>query len=242
MIPIHQNTYIAENNFTQDPAVLNSSQYQRIISVIDKMRSTGVMNHAAGNCIAISEILQHLLIENEVPCRLVECRLMITEKRNGMLSEFKYIGWDGSSIANADGAIDTHVVVVTEGESPILIDLSVAHVLPKGRVWVAEPLNSLAPERLVEFWIDESKIVYELKKQPRLLGLHQSSLLERLRTDQKILSQQSSFQLMLYAVIVACVINLVLNTSQLIFRAELTDRLHSVEEMLIDTIKDTSNE
>jgi hypothetical protein len=222
--------YNKDANLTRDPKLRSSDQYQRIESVIDQMFNTGVLQHAAGNCIALSELLQHLLTENRVASRLVECKVMITESRDGFLTDFKYVGWDGGRYNRLPDAVDTHMVVVTEGDTPILIDLSIPHVLTLPRVLICEPVNSLDPDIIAEYQWGDRKIRYDIKKNPRLLGLHQTSLLDRMREHTQMQRSVRTLKIVIAVVTAATMLNLVLNTSQLLFRTELIDTLEKLEQ------------
>lgn len=221
--------YSKPDNLTQDTKIRKSDQYQRIETVIDQIFNTGVLQHAAGNCIALSEMLQHLLAENFVSSRLVECKVMVTESRDGFLTDFKYVGWDGGRYNRVPDAVDTHVIVVTEGETPILIDLSIPHVLTMPRVMICEPVNSLDPDVIAEYRWGNRKVRYDIKKNPRLLGLHQTTLLDRLRIESENKRRMNTLQIVVAVLTVATMVNLMLNTSQLLFRTELIDTLDKLE-------------
>jgi hypothetical protein len=217
-------------NLTADPKLRATDQYRRVESVIDQMFNTGVLQHAAGNCIALSELLQHLLMENSVNCKLIECKIMITERRQGQLVDFKYVGWDGGRYNRLPDAVDTHMMVVTEGDQPLLIDLSIPHVLPPPRVLICEPVNSLDPDVIAEYQWGDLKFRYDVKKNPRLLGLHQTSLLERISKEREQARTVRWLKVILGVVAVATMFNLFLNTTAMILRIDFMQQLEQVIE------------
>lgn len=207
-----------KQNLTANKDALESQDYQTVMSVIEHVEKKGVLEHAEGNCIAMSELVQHLLMESGINSKLVECRLMVTQVEDGRVVNFGYVGWDGGK--NKDPAyVDTHVVVVTETANPILIDLSVGRTLPRGRQWVIEPVNSLDPDKIAEYNYGNHKVSYTVKKNPRLLGLHQTSLLERMGTEQRLIRSTNWLKSAVIALTVMALFNFILNIGILIFNS-----------------------
>jgi hypothetical protein len=176
------------------------------------MRDQGLLDGAAGNCIGISEILQHLLSEIGIQSRLIECKLLSTTQSGDQIKDFQFIGYNADHRLRDQGWVDTHVVVITETDIPQLIDLSIPHLL-KGRLWLHDAVNSVDPEIVSEYRLGEQHLIYSVKKNIRLLGMHQTTLIDRIDSERRVRQQLINQRTWLWALAVFGVVNLLLNLS-----------------------------
>jgi len=158
---------------------------QTIKQVLMDLYKRGLLERFDGECIAASDILQHALTEKNIECRLFECQVSVinNDPRKGLI--YNFIGFDNH--LSSSGAIDTHVVVMIENDdAPVILDLSIAKTLGGSSPWVIEKLNVNDHLILGKYEIDGVLLTYHPKINPRLIGLHKKTLLERLSNDRRI--------------------------------------------------------
>jgi hypothetical protein len=206
-------TYNLNKNLTTDKELLADTEYQACLTAIEMLRISGMMQHVAGNCIATSELFQHTLREVGISSRMVECKLIISIVNSGTGKELRYLGFNG--IDTTAGYVDTHVVLITETKIPMLIDLSIAHLLTGERLWVMERVVSNDPDIISKITFKDSTLTYSVKKSPRLLGLHQTTLLERISQEQQTKKNISFMKKIIIAIGIFTLVNFTLNTSML---------------------------
>ena len=136
----HQNQFSAVSamqNYviTTDEKLKQSSDYKKVATIIYKLIEGGVTFAAKGYCISMSDIVYTLLKQNKIPCKIVECHLAITSK---VSNQVYTMGFDG--LKDDPNKADTHVVVVTETAIPMIIDVSIAHLLPNNIQGVIDTL------------------------------------------------------------------------------------------------------
>lgn len=207
-------TYIINKNLTTDAELLKDADYQTCLAAIEMLRISGMVEHAAGNCIAMSELFQHTLKEVGINSRLIECKLVMsidTVGANGIVKELRYLGFNGADRSSSH--VDTHVVIVTETKIPMLIDLSISHILTRGRTWVMERLVSNNPDVISKITFNDCSLTYSVKKSPRLLGLHQTTLIERIIQEQQIKKSISFMKKIVTVIAVIAIFNFTLNIS-----------------------------
>jgi hypothetical protein len=175
---------------TRSDQVRKDPQWPKIAEAIEDLDRRGILSRLHGECIAAADMLQHELERRGVHSRIVECQLtLINDQQTKTNLRWIFVGWNNTNYG-AQG-IDTHVVVVTETATPLLIDLSISGYLNTADPWIVEPLNGADSLHLGRYTIGPYTATYTPKRNPRLPGLHQQTLLERLRqqrrTDQKIL-------------------------------------------------------
>ena len=178
--------------------------YQNIKKILIDFYKRGMLSRFSGECIAAADILQHSLSANGIHSRIIECQLSIVnnDSKNGLV--WYFIGFDNNL---ATHGIDTHAVVVTETEPPYMIDLSIGNTIGGERPWVVEKLSSDDNLILGKYEIDEFTCVYHPKINPRLVGLHQKTLLDRLKTDRKVEKNLKLLRIMVYFLIAIATIN-----------------------------------
>lgn len=203
---------LPDKNFTLDNELANDADYKVCLDIINFLTKTGVIHHVAGNCIAAADLFQQSLKEYNISSRMVECKVIITKKDTNKIKNLTFVGFDSKS--SAVGLIDTHVIVITETKLPMIIDLSIGDSLPSGRSWVVERLSpNVDPDIISKIDYPECSLSYSIKKMPRLLGLHQTSILDRLSQEINLKKRLSFLQSILIILGVLTFVNFTLNIS-----------------------------
>lgn len=183
----HNNTLSAAHamhNYviTQNEQLKQSQDYKKVAQIIFKLIEGGVTFAAKGYCISMSDIVYTLLRQNNIPCKIVECHLAITSKVN---QQIYTMGFDG--IKDDPNKADTHVVVITETEIPMIIDVSIAHLLPLNLQGVIDVLSPTDPGGIFANVDHEAvALTYQRREQYSIPMLHQRSIVDRIQTDVKI--------------------------------------------------------
>jgi hypothetical protein len=181
---------IARQNILTSADVKKDPTYIKICESVEKLILNGVPIMGQGYCISVSDVVQNFLIQNGVPCRLVEVQVSIQDKATGHI---EIVGFDNQNKKfefNNDSEIDTHVVVVTETEFPFLIDASIAHLLPKkGTEVIVDVVNGTKDKDLAVLNFDKQILIYQEKTKTKIPRLHQSSIINRIATDQRIFKE-----------------------------------------------------
>jgi hypothetical protein len=194
-----------------EPQIIETqAYYKQIVATLQNMEQAGLIDRLAGQCVAACDLVQNFLHQVGIESKIVEVQLTVTNKNPERpdIPEFMFIGFDGMGYP---GQIDTHVIVVTKTEIPLLIDLSVSHFMPTDRKFVLKPLPDVSPGTkdfsiLAEYDFDGTKLVYQEKKNSRYPVLHQKNIVERLVEDQKM---QRNFKFISGVAILSLVITLI---------------------------------
>jgi len=185
---------------TTNDDVKNSKDYKNVIGIVNKLIEGGVTFAARGYCISMSDVVYTLLRQNKIPCKIVECHLAISSKTSNKIHT---VGFDG--LKDDPNKADTHVVVVTETETPLIIDLSIAHMLPNNLQGV---VDGLVDDKHGGIFADiDSPVValtYQKKKEFSIPMLHQRSIVDRIQTDVNIFKNLTFLK---YAVLIALLVS-----------------------------------
>jgi hypothetical protein len=183
-----------------------------VIKIINQLDEDGLLGKLAGNCVLAAEIMQSMLYNEGIKSRIVECNLALTTKSLHGEPTLTLVGYDVGQVNNY---IDTHVVVITETENPILIDISVGHLLgnPKDCI-IAEVIDSEFSDSDIFSEAEHNKttLVYRHKKRIKLPILHQKDLVTRLKEQHLI---QKKINIGFWAILIVSIvtlINLILNS------------------------------
>jgi hypothetical protein len=156
-------------------------EYIKIKNMLDRLSSNpDVLAGMSGKCVSACDIVQNMLVFYGVKSKIIECQAMLI-KRNQQFNDFQFVGFDNIGLSNE--SIDTHVVVITETNPPILIDAAIGGFLPQDEKILVRELNSTDGDIMGDFSVDDVSITYRNKKNIKLPGLHQKNLLERLKED-----------------------------------------------------------
>ena len=186
--------------FTTDHLLLKTPQYHKIKDMLLRLERADNMAAFSGNCIAAADVVQHLLTRIGIESEIVECQAALI-RDDGNSKDYVFVGYDNASYK---GQIDTHVVVVTkDDQQPILIDISLGHLLPKNRPYIIERVNSSESGKIAEYNIENINITYFEKKSVKLPSIHQKTLLQRM-----VDNQNSEKSLKLLRILVACAVTL----------------------------------
>lgn len=158
-------------------AVKESKQIENVINKLLEMDSLEGLH---GNCVLACEIVQNMLSHYGVDSKTVECQLMVVTNEDGQV-HFNFVGLDG--FTGGPNTVDTHVVVITNTEPPVLIDASICKSLPSDLPIVVRVPNSLDPESMGVFKLGAVELNYSNKKNIKLPYIHQRTLVDRLKEE-----------------------------------------------------------
>jgi len=199
-----------EIKYTTNSDLWNNSKFKTIQKNLDLLfKSTG-NQFFFGNCVSSCEIIQQILSQEGLKCKIVECQVSVIKNGPNDEKQFFFVGYDGNSIP---GQIDTHTIIVVEDEYPILIDVSIGYVfLPDQRV-VIEKINSIKNDSnlIATFAIENFIITYKEKTIVRLPSIHQKSLIQRFISEQQT---EKTVKFLKFLVVIAVglgVVNFILN-------------------------------
>jgi hypothetical protein len=207
--------YNSSNIDSRDKLLL-SPQFLKIQETLTKIHASGVSVNFPGNCISTAEMLQSVLQDQGIETQITEVQLVIT-RNTGLEAEYLFVGYDNQSFA---GQIDTHVVLITKTEQPILIDASLGHVLPTDHPWVVEylPLNHKV-EMLAEYTVANLHLAYTRKKIPRLANLHEKTILQKTLDDLSLRRDLRTIRFVVFIAIGIGMINFTLNMTLIILKS-----------------------
>lgn len=170
-----------ERIVTYGDELISQPYFEMICNIVQKLIDQGVVDKGAGHCVSMSGMLHSLLTQNGLKSSMVECQVAISGKKNNSL---KFVGYDTGKAGK--NSIDTHVVIITHTHIPVLIDLSISHHLPSGlKAIVSKTDNDPTSLVLANVQHEEVLLTYEQKTKYNIASLHQTSILDRIQTDQK---------------------------------------------------------
>jgi hypothetical protein len=167
---------------TSDQDLMQTPVYQMVEVQLGKLASSGFIGNLGGNCVAAAEMITMMLHQSGVEAMMFECQASVRRLDPEGAASFAFVGYDNTSTSQS---IDTHVVVVTRGDDPILIDISLWPMLPENKPFVVERLNSKDPTIIADYDFGSVRVTYTPKQRPRLPQLHQRTLMERLAHDEQ---------------------------------------------------------
>jgi hypothetical protein len=185
-----------ERIITTDISIQKTEDYQKVKDVVVRLIESGLSKMGEGYCISVSDILFNLLTQNNLKCHLSEVQLSIVDQKT---KATQFIGFQTTFQQNSHTRVSTHVVVVTDTEIPMLIDLSIAHKLPSGMQCIIEKVEDKGSKVLATAEKDGFTFLYQEKKEGiGVPQLHQISILERISTDKKIFSEIKTLKVLNY--------------------------------------------
>jgi hypothetical protein len=195
-------------------SLIRDPQYHKIVDLINNLVSSdAIMSSFAGNCIGTCDIVQSLLSQVGIPSKIVECQVNIAGYNDGGERIFYFVGYDNY---NYPGQIDTHTVIVTESENPILIDLSLGKNLPRDAQLIiervgADKFDESGKEIIGKFKVKNIDVIYYAKKNLRLANIHQKNIVQRIVREQEFERTIQFVKVMLYFTLSLGCINFILN-------------------------------
>lgn len=200
---------------TNDKELIKCKNYVIIQDVLNTLTKSEGMHSFFGNCVASADILQTMLARSGISSKILECQVSIVSSDADGGKNFLFVGYDNYSYP---GQIDTHTVVITEEEHPILIDLSLGHVLPQNKPIIIERVNGIEPGVIADYTINNTRVTYSEKKNLRLAQIHQKNLLQRLVTEQNTQKTLKFLKTLIICAISLGLVNFVLNLTIIILR------------------------
>ena len=195
---------------TTDAKLKNSPEFKKLEKHLQEFYNIGLVDRLAGNCVSAAELITNSCLQMDIPAKMVECQLTTMRETDDGTNEFTFIGFDN---LNYQGQIDTHMICVTQGETPLMIDLSIAHLLPGNHPIVVEKLTDLDPEKIADFTIGEVKLTYTPKKIVRYPSIHQKNMLERLQDEEKLKKEFKFFKYLVLIGLGIGAVNILANLS-----------------------------
>jgi hypothetical protein len=168
---------------TSDKGSVQTDDYRSISKVMTNMVLQGLTDLGRGYCISTSDMIMSALKHQGIESKMMEVTLTLTLNKFGR-EDIAFIGFEG---VKNPGQLDTHVVVVTQTETPYLIDASISNLLPQDKMVIIEPIKKASNGLVdVEYPEDGLKVSYKLKNTQKVPAVHYSSIIDRIKTDQKI--------------------------------------------------------
>lgn len=155
-----------------------TEQYKKIQTVMNNLVQTGMIERFSGNCIGASDLIQNYLNDVGIHSKLVEVKVSFIYKQDGA-EGFYFLGYD--NLLKNPSDIDTHVVVITETDVPMVIDASISHLLPfpKDKLYICERINVNDLEIMATYDYGVVKLTYRIKGNLRIPSLHQKTILQK---------------------------------------------------------------
>lgn len=178
--------------------VTQDNYFKTIKMVVDNLYNSGMIESGSGYCLSMSDIVLKLLHKEGIKSKIIECNLMVTLKNPPGLYLMGYPGFTPNNY-DSEKMMQTHIVCVTETEVPILIDLSVSHI-DKNIPYICAPiLKSYEHTNLSEYDFETSTWTYTEREDTNieLPKLHQRSILDRIKTDQKVSKEINFIKILL---------------------------------------------
>lgn len=157
--------------------------YQKIKEILEQVKSQDILPRLTGNCIAASDLIQNLLGQHGISSRIVEVQLTATRFYENNTSEFLFVGFDNIKFP---GQVDSHLVVITDTDIPLMIDSSIQHILNgTGYDYILHDINT-TEHHLADYRIDNLQLTYQIKKSVKWPVVHQRNLVERMAEEKRV--------------------------------------------------------
>lgn len=162
----------------------DSAEYKKIRQILIDLYKKNLLERFGGECIAAADIIQHNLFRAGVNSKIVEVQLSLvnTDPKKGFSWHFH--GYDDDTLT--PDRLDTHVVVITESETPWIIDISIAHLIEGTRPWIIEKINGNDPLTIAHYQFDDFTATYHPKTNIKIPALHAKNLLDRMKAQIRI--------------------------------------------------------
>jgi hypothetical protein len=194
---------------TADKELQDTTYYQDTIKIVKELWDGGIILRGAGFCYSMSDLARIMLTQRGIPCRLAECKITImsNDPPNLILIGHDGLMYGGKSTNPSD--VDTHVVVVTETEIPMIVDLSISH-LRRDVPYIVERLTQgVSEDVLADIQYNGSRWTYYIKESVSVPSIHQQSIIQRIQTDQKVKKDIGWLKILIIAAISISSVNAV---------------------------------
>ena len=197
---------------TADKELQDTKYYQDTLKIVKELWDGGVIMRGAGFCYSMSDIARIMLTQKGIPCRLAECKITIMSNDPPNLVLIGHDGLLHGGKSNNLGDIDTHIVVVTETEIPMIVDLSISHVR-KDIPYIVERLTQgVTEDVLADIQFSGSRWTYYIKESVSIPSIHQQSIVQRIQTDQKVKKDIGWLKILIIAAISISSLNAIRGT------------------------------
>ena len=205
--------------FTEDKLLLKNPQYHKIRDMLASLIRNQDKSAFAGNCVATCDIVQALLSQIGISSKIIECQVCVVKNIDGNRN-YMFVGYDNYSYP---GQIDTHTIVITEDDNPILIDMTLGNHLPPDHQFIIERVgdskqNTDGKEIIAEYQYRNAEVTYFVKKNLRLANIHQKNLVQRIVSEQKIDESLKLLKKFVICALALGLINFTLNVVLIILR------------------------
>lgn len=167
---------------TTSERIKNTAEYAKIKTVLDRMDRANLIWLGRGQCIGMSDVICTALHQVGIKSKMVECQIVVTNN-NVAPSESVSIGYDNSA---QDGQIDTHVVVITDTDIPMVIDASISYLLPAAKSILVDEVVDEPNRIFCNVKSGGFELTYQKRLTNKVIFEHQRSILERIETDKNI--------------------------------------------------------
>lgn len=228
---------------TKDKELLKTKDYQTVISVVKKMWDADIIQRSKGYCFSISDMVDTLLRQEGINCRVVECQLTVVNKNP---PSFFALGYD-HSVKNRD--VPTHVICITETEIPMVIDLSIGYIRPDIVPYIVERAIQKDQKTIAEITIEDSTWIYTMKDTQYYPKFHQQNIVQRIKTDRKFQKEISWLKFLIGVSLVLVSLNAIRGGFDFyktyihsdVSRGTVIERLDQLEQMLLVPLEERQN-
>ena len=177
---------------TKSDVLKSTSEYKTVSELVQNLIESGLSKMGEGYCISVSDIVFNILNQHGIKAHLMEVQLSAVDHIN---DRHYMVGFNTTFQQNSHTQVSTHVVVITDTEVPMLIDLCIAHRLPQGYQCIIDKAINEGDKVLCKVEHNGWSYIYQEKKEGiGIPQLHQISILERISTDKKIFDEMKSLK------------------------------------------------
>ena len=191
---------------THDQELKLDPVYHQIMEIMDLLSKTGALERSYGYCLSMCDMIQTLLLQKGIKSRMVEAKLTVTSVDPPFMQQL------GAEGVNHDDVMDTHIILITETATPILIDASIGKITRGFQPYIVERVNGRDLDVLGDYQIDHVRWFYLSKGTNRVPKLHQTSILDRVATDLKVKRDISLLKVLIILAIVISSLNAIRGT------------------------------
>lgn len=207
---INFNTKYSAQNYmhnyvvTTDEQLKKTKEYETVSNIIFNLMQGGIIHLGKGYCISLSDMIYTILKQNNIPCKIVECQLTLSNKQE---NKVEMVGFDSFAGRDITKGHDTHVVVVTETEHPMIIDMSISHMLPNNIQGVIDSVKKEDNRVIAHIVTENVLLTYQEKKVNTIPVLHQKSIIDRIQTDLTLFSSIKKLKFLIFLAIFISLLN-----------------------------------
>jgi hypothetical protein len=197
---------------TSDKELQDTKYYQDTLKIVKELWDGGVIQRGAGFCYSMSDLARIMLTQKGIPCRLAECKITIMSNDPPNLVLMGHDGLLHGGKSTNPGDVDTHIVVVTETEIPMIVDLSISHIRPDVPYIVERITQGITEDVLADIQYSGSRWTYYIKESISIPSIHQQSIIQRIQTDRKVKKDIGWLKILIIAAISISSLNAIRGT------------------------------